>query len=81
MLLSDRAIAYSKPNLEILADDVKASHGATVGQLDENELFYLQSRGLPKKEAHKLLVQAFAETIFKNISLKSLLKKLKHECI
>ena len=49
MILGDRAIANSKPNLEIFADDVKASHGATVAKLDPAQLFYLRTRGLCKK--------------------------------
>lgn len=64
LLLSDRAEIDSKPMLEIYADDVKCSHGATAGDLDETQLFYLQSRGIPKAEARRLLVEAFlAETI------------------
>ncbi len=58
-LLSDEARSYSKPNLEIFADDVKASHGSTTGQIDRQQLFYLQSRGLNKIEAQKLLLKAF----------------------
>jgi Fe-S cluster assembly protein SufD len=49
----------NKPELEIFADDVQCAHGATCGQLDEDLLFYLMARGLPKKEAESLLVQAF----------------------
>jgi Fe-S cluster assembly protein SufD len=64
LMLSDRAEIDSKPMLEIYADDVKCSHGATAGDLDENHLFYLQSRGIPRAEARRLLVEAFlAETI------------------
>ncbi len=61
LLLGSRAKAYSKPNLEIFADDVKASHGSTIGQLSEDELFYLQTRGLSKQQAEELLVRAFFE--------------------
>ncbi len=60
LLLADGAQADSKPELEILADDVVCSHGATVGDLDRNALFYLQARGLDEVEARALLVQAFA---------------------
>ena len=60
LLLSPRATVDTKPELEILADDVKCSHGATVGDLDEAALFYLRSRGLPEGEARRLLVEAFA---------------------
>jgi Fe-S cluster assembly protein SufD len=60
LLLSPRAAVDTKPELEIFADDVKCSHGATVGDLDENALFYLVSRGLPETEARRLLIEAFA---------------------
>ncbi len=64
LMLSDQAEIDSKPMLEIYADDVKCSHGATAGDLDETQLFYLQSRGIPKDEARRLLVEAFlAETV------------------
>ncbi|MGE3953940.1 MAG: Fe-S cluster assembly protein SufD [Parachlamydiales bacterium] len=59
LLLSEGAIAYSEPNLEIFADDVKASHGSTTGQLGEEELFYLTSRGVATKGAKQLLVKGF----------------------
>ncbi len=64
LLLSDRAAIDSKPQLRINADDVKCSHGATVGELDHEQLFYLQSRGIPVAEARAILVRAFlAEAI------------------
>ena len=64
LMLSDHAEIDSKPMLEIYADDVKCSHGATAGDLDDTQLFYLQSRGIPRDEARRLLVEAFlAETI------------------
>ncbi len=59
LLLQEGAQAYTKPNLEIYADDVKASHGATVGRLSEEELFYLETRGLSKEDAKKLLVKGY----------------------
>lgn len=59
LLLSDRAQIDSKPELEIYADDVKCSHGATVGALDDEQLFYLRSRGIPEIEAKAILVRAF----------------------
>jgi Fe-S cluster assembly protein SufD len=59
LLLSETAEANSKPELEIFADDVQCGHGATVGALDEDLLFYLKARGIPAKEAEALLVQAF----------------------
>ena len=64
LLLSDRAAIDSKPQLRINADDVKCSHGATVGELDHEQLFYLQSRGVPLADARSMLVRAFlAEAI------------------
>nr|WP_249196843.1 Fe-S cluster assembly protein SufD [Gluconobacter cerinus] len=59
LLLSEKAQINSKPELEIYADDVKCSHGATVGALDDEQLFYLRSRGVPEAEARAILVQAF----------------------
>ena len=59
LLLSEAAEADAKPELEIFADDVVCGHGATVGALDEDLLFYLRARGIPKKEAEALLIQAF----------------------
>lgn len=63
LILSDTASAYAKPNLEIFADDVKASHGATFGKLDEEELFYLRSRGLPLQLARDWLIEGFCKEI------------------
>lgn len=63
LLLSDGAIANSKPNLEIFADDVKASHGATVGQLDREQVFYMKTRGLDESEADALLIQGFCAEV------------------
>jgi Fe-S cluster assembly protein SufD len=60
LLLSRRAHVDTKPELEILADDVKCSHGATVGDLDENALFYLRARGIAEPEARRMLIEAFA---------------------
>lgn len=63
LILSDGAIANSKPNLEIFADDVKASHGATVGQLDREQVFYMKTRGLNESEADALLIQGFCAEV------------------
>ena len=60
LLLSDEAVANCKPELEIFADDVKASHGATVGSLDPEALFYLRQRGLSEPEARQVLCYGFA---------------------
>jgi Fe-S cluster assembly protein SufD len=59
LVLSDEASVFTKPNLEIGADDVKASHGATIAQLSQAELFYLRSRGIALEDAKKLLIDAF----------------------
>ena len=64
ILLDRSATANAKPELEIYADDVKCAHGAAVGELDSNGLFYLQSRGLPPAEARKLMLQAFVAGVF-----------------
>ena len=74
ILLSDNASVNSKPQLEIFADDVKCSHGCTVGQLDEEALFYLQSRGISESTARSLLVHAFAEDILEHIKLEPIHK-------
>jgi Fe-S cluster assembly protein SufD len=67
ILLTDTARMHTKPRLEIYADDVKCSHGATVGQLDENALFYLQSRGISKDESRLMLMDAFAWDVISKI--------------
>jgi len=72
LLLGEHAHTHSKPNLEIFADDVKASHGATVSQLDPNQLFYLRARGLTLKEAQRLLVLGFCQDVMQHFSLPSL---------
>ncbi len=79
VLLSDDAILNTKPQLEIWADDVKCSHGATTGKLDEEALFYLQARGIPKKKAKSLLLQAFAEEVLDSIEIDVLREFLKNE--
>ena len=76
ILLTDDAKMDSKPQLEIYADDVKCSHGATVGQLDENALFYMQSRGIGKREARLLLMFAFAHEVIQNINVDALRERL-----
>lgn len=69
LILSDRAVVDTKPQLEIFADDVKCAHGAAVGQLDEDALFYLRTRGIEATEARRLLVRAFAGEILSRMSL------------
>ena len=68
LLLSANAEMDSKPQLEIYADDVKCSHGATVGALDADQLFYLRSRGVPEAEARAILVRAFLSEALDSIS-------------
>lgn len=72
LILHDHAHADSKPNLEIFADDVKASHGATVGQLDVDQLFYMKTRGFSDAQAKNLLIYGFAEQVIDMIALPSL---------
>lgn len=76
LLLSDKAHADSKPNLEIFADDVKASHGATVGQIDPEHLFYMRSRGFSEAEAKNWLVYGFCKEVIDMIFLPSLLEEV-----
>jgi Fe-S cluster assembly protein SufD len=63
LLLSDGASVDSRPELEILADDVRCTHGAAVGSPDEDALFYLRSRGVPRAEAERLLTRAFVDEV------------------
>ena len=72
ILLSDKATINSKPQLEIFADDVKCSHGCTIGQLDDEALFYLRSRGIPKKEATALMMYAFANNVLESVRIPEL---------
>ena len=72
ILLSDEATVNTKPQLEIFADDVKCTHGATIGQLDEEPMFYLRSRGIPENVARKLLLNAFADDIAEKIKIPEL---------
>ena len=69
VLVSDRSTINAKPQLEIFADDVKCSHGCTIGQLDDQALFYMQQRGIPKKEARALLMYAFANTVLESVKI------------
>lgn len=72
VLISDKATINTKPQLEIFADDVKCSHGCTIGQLDMDALFYLQSRGIPKKEATALLMYAFSNNVLESVRIPEL---------
>src|ERR1700733_14955339 len=69
LLLSDQAHADSIPGLEIMANDVRCTHGATVGRIDRNELFYLMTRGLSRGEAERLIVRGFFQDILDRIDL------------
>ena len=68
-MLSPDASMNTKPQLEIFADDVKCSHGTTTGKLDEEALFYMRSRGIPKTEAQALLMYAFAQDVMSQIKI------------
>ncbi|MFB3080761.1 MAG: SufD family Fe-S cluster assembly protein, partial [Nitrosomonadaceae bacterium] len=72
LLLTSKARVDTKPQLEIFADDVKCAHGATVGQLDNEEIFYLKSRGLSEVTARNLLTYAFGAEIIDRIPIASL---------
>ncbi len=72
ILLSEDARIDTKPQLEIYADDVKCSHGATVGSLDEDAYFYIRSRGIPAAEAQSMLIKAFAEDVVENVKIKEI---------
>ena len=76
LLLSPKATFNTKPQLEIFADDVKCTHGATVGQLREDALFYLRARGVPKAQAEALLVYAFAAEVFEKVTVEDAKEKL-----
>lgn len=76
LLASDGAKVYTQPHLEIYADDVKCSHGATIGSLNDLELFYMRSRGIPVQEARLLQKQAFAYAVLEKISSEELRERL-----
>ena len=78
ILLSDEAKMNTKPQLEIYADDVRCSHGVTTGQLDENALFYMRSRGIPYREAKLLMLYAFAHEVIDKISVIPLKERINH---
>ncbi|RAV28355.1 Fe-S cluster assembly protein SufD [Sinomicrobium soli] len=69
ILLDDKATVNTKPQLEIFADDVKCSHGCTIGQLDDDALFYLRSRGIPAREAKALMMYAFANNVLESVKI------------
>ncbi len=69
ILIDDKASINTKPQLEIFADDVKCSHGCTIGQLDEDALFYLRTRGIPEKEGRALMMYAFANNVLESVKI------------
>ena len=76
VLISDKATVNAKPQLEIFADDVKCSHGCTIGQLDDQAFFYMQQRGIPKKEAKALLMYAFANTVLESVRIPEIKQRI-----
>ena len=76
ILIDDNATVNAKPQLEIFADDVKCSHGCTIGQFDEDALFYLRSRGIGLKEAQALLMYAFANTVLESVKIPELKRRI-----
>jgi Fe-S cluster assembly protein SufD len=78
LLLSDTATINTKPQLEIFADDVKCTHGATIGQLDADQIFYLQTRGIAAEQARRLLIYAFANDIVSRIKIEAIRDQLEN---
>ncbi|PSG90134.1 Fe-S cluster assembly protein SufD [Aurantibacter aestuarii] len=76
ILTSDKATINTKPQLEIFADDVKCSHGCTIGQLDESALFYMKQRGIPEKEAKALLMYAFSNNVLSSVKIPELKQRI-----
>jgi Fe-S cluster assembly protein SufD len=76
MLIDENASINTKPQLEIFADDVKCSHGCTIGQLDDKALFYLRSRGIPEKEAKALMLFAFGNEVIEKIKIPALKERI-----
>ena len=76
ILISDKASINTKPQLEIFADDVKCSHGCTIGQLDESAMFYMRSRGIPEKEAKALLMFAFSNNVLSSVKIPEIKQRI-----
>ena len=76
ILISDKATINTKPQLEIFADDVKCSHGCTIGQLDESAMFYMRSRGIPEKEAKALLMFAFSNNVLSSVKIPEIKQRI-----
>lgn len=81
LVLSDQARADSIPGLEILADDVRCTHGATVGKINDDELFYLLSRGIPQKEARRLIVEGFFDPIMQRIPFEGVRQRFQQSIV
>ncbi len=81
LLLSNEAEIDTKPQLEIFADDVKCTHGATIGQLDEDALFYLRARGIAEEDARDILIGAFASEVLNNVKIEALRVRLQNELL
>ena len=81
LLLSDDAQINTKPQLEIFANDVKCTHGAAVGQLDEDAIFYLRARGLDRQQARDMLIHAFAGDVLNRIRIDGLRKSLEEHLL
>ena len=79
--MSDDATINTKPQLEIFADDVKCTHGATIGQLSAEQMFYLRARGIGKAEAEAILIHAFASDIVERIEVEPLRDQLESELL
>ncbi|GAA3775220.1 Fe-S cluster assembly protein SufD [Corallibacter vietnamensis] len=76
ILVSDKATINTKPQLEIFADDVKCSHGCTIGQIDESAMFYMRSRGIPEKEARALLMYAFSNNVLSSVKIPEIKQRI-----
>ena len=79
LLLSEAAKAETIPMLEILADDVQCKHGASIGPIDEEQLFYLMTRGVPREAAERLVVMGFVESIVQQVPFEPLQQQLRQE--
>ena len=76
IIISDKASVNTKPQLEIFADDVKCSHGCTIGQLDESAMFYMRTRGIPEKEAKALLMYAFSNNVLSSVKIPEIKQRI-----
>jgi Fe-S cluster assembly protein SufD len=79
LMLSDEANVLAEPGLEIITDDVKCSHGTTITNIDDDQIFYLTSRGIPEKEAEQLVIRGFFDTILNRITFAPIRGKLQNK--